>query len=106
MLVGSSGRSGSVWIPRRSPPVGDSLCSQSCGYRGAGGSTGRNIGSLSQASYEVKLIHYSRTFDDKVRTFCMNPNGEVVLEDYDGLVTVNGHSYSRQKTKTVISQSW
>jgi hypothetical protein len=54
---------------------------------------------LSQASYEVKLIHYSRTFDDKVRTFCMNPNGEVVLEDYDGLVTVNGHSYSCQKTK-------
>ena len=54
---------------------------------------------LSQTSYEAKLIHYSRTFDDKVRTFCMNPNGEVVLEDYNGLLTVNGHSYSHSKTE-------
>ena len=54
---------------------------------------------LTQAAYEAKLIYYSRTFDDKVRTFCMNPYGEVVLEDLDGLVTVNGHSYTSRKTE-------
>ncbi len=54
---------------------------------------------LTQAAYEAKLIYYSRTFDDKVRTFCMNPYGEVVLEDLDGLVTVNGHSYTYHKTE-------
>ena len=53
---------------------------------------------LTEAAYEAKLIYYSRTFDDKVRTFCMNPYGEVVLEDLDGLVTVNGHSYTSRKT--------
>ena len=54
---------------------------------------------LTEAAYEAKLIYYSRTFDDKVRTFCMNPYGEVVLEDLDGLVTVNGHSYTSRKTE-------
>ena len=54
---------------------------------------------LTDVAYEAKLIYYSRTFDDKVRTFCMNPYGEVVLEDLDGLVTVNGHSYASRKTE-------
>ena len=28
-----------------------------------------------------------------MRTFCMNPNGYVVAENTDGIVTVNGHSF-------------
>src|SRR5699024_12691010 len=35
--------------------------------------------------YESKLIYYSPTFGDEVRTFCMNPNGEVVSENYNGI---------------------
>jgi uncharacterized FAD-dependent dehydrogenase len=54
---------------------------------------------LTEAAYEAKLIYYSRTFDDKVRTFCMNPYGEVALEELDGLVTVNGHSYTSRNTE-------
>jgi uncharacterized protein len=53
---------------------------------------------LTREAYEAKLIYYSKTFDDKVRTFCMNPYGEVVLEESDDIVTVNGHSYARRKT--------
>ena len=53
---------------------------------------------LTEAAYEAKLIYYSHTFDDKVRTFCMNPYGEVVLEELEGLVTVNGHSYTSRQT--------
>lgn len=53
---------------------------------------------LTDAAYECKLIYYSTTFDDKVRTFCMNPYGEVVTEESNGIVTVNGHSYARKKT--------
>jgi len=49
--------------------------------------------------YESKLIYYSRSFDDRVRTFCMNPYGEVVLENNAGLITVNGHSYAEKKTE-------
>ena len=44
--------------------------------------------------YEAKLIHYTKTFDDKVRTFCSNPGGFVSSEYYDNnLAVVNGHSY-------------
>ena len=53
---------------------------------------------LTNVFYESKFIYYSRAFDDKVRTFCMNPYGEVVLENIDGLVTVNGHSHAYKKT--------
>ncbi|RJX26747.1 MAG: NAD(P)/FAD-dependent oxidoreductase [Dethiobacter sp.] len=50
--------------------------------------------------YESKFIYYSPSFDDKVRTFCMNPNGEVVVENSEGVVTVNGHSYSEKERQT------
>jgi uncharacterized FAD-dependent dehydrogenase len=53
---------------------------------------------LTKEAYEAKLIYYSKTFDDKVRTFCMNPYGEVVLEQSDDIITVNGHSYAQRKS--------
>lgn len=48
--------------------------------------------------YESKFIFHSKTFDDRVRTFCMNPYGEVVQENMDGLETVNGHTHADRKT--------
>ncbi len=53
---------------------------------------------ITDATYEAKLIYYSKSFDDRVRTFCMNPYGEVVAEEFDGIITVNGHSYANKKT--------
>jgi len=54
---------------------------------------------LTDMVYESKLIHYSDSFEDKVRTFCMNPYGEVVTEKNEGIVTVNGHSYAEKRTE-------
>ncbi|TCL67345.1 hypothetical protein EDC14_101434 [Hydrogenispora ethanolica] len=48
--------------------------------------------------FETKFVYYSKTFEDKVRTFCMCPHGEVVMENTDGLITVNGHSHAERKT--------
>lgn len=53
---------------------------------------------LTDVVYESKFIFHSRSFDDRVRTFCMNPNGEVVMENNEGLITVNGHSHAEKKT--------
>jgi uncharacterized FAD-dependent dehydrogenase len=53
---------------------------------------------LTRATYEPKLLFYSKRFDDKVRTFCVNPYGEVVKEYLKGVWTVNGHSYAKRKT--------
>jgi uncharacterized FAD-dependent dehydrogenase len=54
---------------------------------------------LTDLTYEAKFIYYSKTFDEKVRTFCMNPFGEVVTETIDEIITVNGHSYAKKKTE-------
>ncbi len=53
---------------------------------------------LTSVLYESKLVYYSKHFDDQVRTFCMNPHGVVSLENYGDVVTVNGHSYSDERT--------
>lgn len=56
---------------------------------------------LNKNLYEAKLIYYTPTFDDKVRTFCTNPSGEVATEYYEnGLAVVNGHAYKSQEFKT------
>ncbi|MCP4396070.1 MAG: FAD-dependent oxidoreductase [bacterium] len=54
---------------------------------------------ITELLYELKAIYYSKTFDDKVRTFCMCPHGFVALEDYRGLITANGHSYAKRKSR-------
>ncbi|MGI6007390.1 MAG: NAD(P)/FAD-dependent oxidoreductase [Ruminococcus sp.] len=56
---------------------------------------------LNENLYEAKLIYYTPTFDDKVRTFCTNPSGEVATEYYEnGLAVVNGHAYKSAEYKT------
>ncbi len=56
---------------------------------------------LNENLYEAKLIFHTPTFDDKVRTFCTNPSGEVATEYYEGgLAVVNGHAYKSSEYKT------
>ncbi|HDP69685.1 MAG TPA: FAD-dependent oxidoreductase [Actinobacteria bacterium] len=49
--------------------------------------------------YEPKFVYYSHSFDDKVRTFCVCPYGEVAKETYGDVMTVNGQSYADKKTE-------
>ena len=50
--------------------------------------------------YESKIVYRTKKFEDNVRTFCMNPNGLVVNENTNGIVTVNGHSFEDPAKKT------
>ena len=50
--------------------------------------------------YEGKIVYRTEKFEDRVRTFCMNPNGIVVTENTNGIVTVNGHSFEDSSKKT------
>ena len=54
---------------------------------------------ITRVTYEPKLVFHSKKFNDKVRTFCVNPYGEVVKEYLKGIWTVNGHSYSDRKSE-------
>ena len=55
--------------------------------------------------YDPKFKIRTNNYDDQVRTFCTNPNGFVVKEDYseefglEGLVGVNGHARKDKKSK-------
>jgi uncharacterized FAD-dependent dehydrogenase len=56
---------------------------------------------LTDSLYEVKLDYISKSFDDRIRTFCMCPRGEVITETTNGtdpVLTVNGQSYTDNKT--------
>ena len=55
---------------------------------------------LTDQLYESKIVYRTEKFEDNVRTFCMNPNGIVVNENTNGIVTVNGHSFEADDKKT------
>ena len=55
---------------------------------------------LTDKLYESKIVYRTEKFEDSVRTFCMNPNGIVVNENTNGIVTVNGHSFEDPAKKT------
>ena len=50
--------------------------------------------------YESKIVYKTKKYNDAIRTFCMNPYGEVVSENTNGIVTVNGHSYADPARRT------
>jgi hypothetical protein len=57
---------------------------------------------LTDVLYEAKLEYISPSFNDRVRTFCMCPGGEVTMENTGGVdpvITVNGHSYADRSTR-------
>lgn len=55
---------------------------------------------LTDELYESKIVYRTEKFEDKVRTFCMNPRGSVVNENTNGIVTVNGHSFEDPNKQT------
>jgi uncharacterized FAD-dependent dehydrogenase len=57
---------------------------------------------LTSTLYESKLEYYSRSFNDRVRTFCMCPGGQVIMESTGGsdpVITVNGVGYIEPRTE-------
>ena len=58
-----------------------------------------DIVKINDLLYEGKFVGKLPPFNDKVRTFCQNPNGFVTAEVYDNeLSLVNGHAYKEKKS--------
>ena len=55
---------------------------------------------LTDELYESKIVYRTKQYEDRVRTFCMNPKGAVVNENTNGIITVNGHSYEDPAMQT------
>jgi uncharacterized FAD-dependent dehydrogenase len=97
-VVVAPGRSGAGWMKKQAQTLGLTTSASPVDIGVRVELPAAVLKGITDTIYESKLIHYTKTFDDKVRTFCMNPYGEVVTERSDGLVTVNGHSYATKKS--------
>jgi uncharacterized FAD-dependent dehydrogenase len=91
-VVLAPGRQGAEWLSGVSEQLGLSTVSNPVDIGVRVELRGSVLKELTDVTYEPKLLFTSRHFDDRVRTFCMNPYGEVIKEVYNGVSTVNGHS--------------
>jgi uncharacterized FAD-dependent dehydrogenase len=93
-VILAPGREGSLWLERQARIMGLSLLKNPVDIGVRVELPAPVLEPLTNIVYEPKLIFYSKKFNDRVRTFCVNPYGEVVKEYVKGIWTVNGHSYS------------
>jgi uncharacterized protein len=98
-VVAAPGRSGARWMKKQAASLGLRTRSTSVDIGVRVELPAPVLREITDTVYESKFVYYSKTFDDKVRTFCMNPYGEVVTEENSGIVTVNGHSYAGKRTE-------
>jgi len=101
-LILAPGREGSEWLCNEAERLKLSLNSNpvDVGCRVEVPMT--TMQKLTSTLYESKLEFYSKSFNDRVRTFCMCPGGEVIMESTGGsdpVITVNGIGYTQPKTK-------
>lgn len=97
-VVAAPGREGAEWLRKEAERLGLPTASNAVDIGVRVESPAEVYEPITDICYESKLIYYSRSFDDRVRTFCMNPYGFVVTENNDGLQTVNGHSYAHKRS--------
>jgi len=98
-VIVAPGREGADWLASEAHRLGLSTTSNPVDIGVRVEVPAAVLDELTSVVYEPKLIFYTRSFDDQVRSFCVCPRGEVVLEESDGMRTVNGHSYAHKKTE-------
>ena len=96
----SVGRSGSKWMERVCAEMEIPTCSNRVDIGVRVELPAVIFSHLTDKLYESKIVYRTEKFEDSVRTFCMNPNGIVVNENTNGIVTVNGHSFEDPARKT------
>jgi hypothetical protein len=98
-VIVAPGRSGAEWLQAESQALGLKTFNNPVDVGLRVEVLASVMEELTSVLYEPKLIYYSKSFDDQLRTFCVAPYGEVITESYDGVLTVNGQSYAERKTE-------
>lgn len=110
-VIAAPGRDGADWLTEQARKLGLGLVNNAVDIGVRVEVPAPVMEPLTAELYEAKLIYYSKQFGDQIRTFCMNPYGEVTTESYGDIVTVNGHSFAEEKTQNtnfavLVSQSF
>ncbi len=99
-IIVATGRSGSKWISKVCTKLGIESRSNRVDIGVRVELPAAIFEHITDKVYESKVVYRTKKYGDLVRTFCMNPHGEVVSENTNGIVTVNGHSYSNPELHT------
>ncbi|HEX9093128.1 MAG TPA: FAD-dependent oxidoreductase, partial [Coriobacteriia bacterium] len=97
-VIAAPGREGADWLAAQARGLGIGLKNNAVDIGVRVEVPAPVMEPLTDPLYEAKLLYQSRQFGDRVRTFCMNPYGEVTTESYGGITTVNGHSFAEERT--------
>ncbi|MEM0049664.1 MAG: NAD(P)/FAD-dependent oxidoreductase [Candidatus Bathyarchaeia archaeon] len=98
-VIVAPGRSGAEWLKSEAQSLGLKTLNNPVDVGVRVEVLAVTMEELTNVLYEPKFIYYSKAFDDQVRTFCVNPYGEVITESYGGVISVNGQSYAERKTE-------
>ncbi len=100
-VVAAPGRGGAAWLTRQIQRLGLKTSNNEVDIGVRVEVPNAIMDHLTRHLYEAKLIYYADTYENKVRTFCMNPGGVVSEEHYEGdIAVVNGHSYGDPNKRT------
>ncbi|HDM32545.1 MAG TPA: FAD-dependent oxidoreductase, partial [Deltaproteobacteria bacterium] len=72
-VIVAPGRAGSAWMASQAASLGIDAWPNPVDLGVRVELPAVTMEELTSMAYETKFIYYSRTFDDRVRTFCMNP---------------------------------
>ena len=100
-LILAPGREGADWLVKEAERLKLSLKSNPIDVGVRVEVPAAVLEELTSVLYESKLEFFSKSFDDRIRTFCMCPQGEVIEEltgGVDPVITVNGNSYAERQT--------
>lgn len=97
-VIAAPGREGADWLAEQAHELGLGLENNAVDIGVRVECPAPVMEHLTEPLYEAKLLYRTPTFDDAVRTFCMNPYGEVTTESYSDVITVNGHSFAESRT--------
>lgn len=100
-LILAPGREGSDWMLAQAKQLNLSILNNPVDVGVRVELPVRVMKKLTNTLYEAKLQYLSSSFKDRIRTFCMCPAGEVIMETTGGddpVITVNGQSYTGRKT--------
>ncbi len=98
-VIVAAGREGSSWLSGEAKRLGLAIRKNPVDIGVRVELPAKIMKDITDVAYEGKFIYYTRRFRDRVRTFCMNPYGEVVKEYTEGIFSANGHSYKNRKTE-------
>ncbi len=99
-LIVAPGRSGAEWFSQQCKALELKLINNQVDIGVRVELPAKVFEHITDVVYESKLLYRTKQYGDIVRTFCMNPYGHVVAENVDGIITVNGHSYTDEHLRS------